>query len=121
MRHVQRQRACHPWVGWASGDFMPHLRGSHPGESLNRCGACEGKGRCRHIDGVHDICQRCWGEGETRRGRKTESPHEYDAERCCWHAWALADVGEVCDRCGATCVRDEKGIIVEYDRPAMRG
>lgn len=45
--------------------------------------------------------------------------HEFNDALCCAHVWQatedpLARRRFVCARCGARCVRDERGMIVEY-------
>lgn len=37
---------------------------------------------------------------------------------CCEHAWVAGEgAAQICDTCGATCVRDPKGKIIQYDAP----
>lgn len=46
----------------------------------------------------------------------------FDSYLCCGHRWSQIkdqdDRNEFCQDCGATCRRDERGNIVEYDRDA---
>lgn len=50
---------------------------------------------------------------------------EFNPLLCCAHAWTatedpLARRKFVCARCGARCVRDERGMIVEYAASGKR-
>lgn len=46
----------------------------------------------------------------------------FDSYLCCGHGWCDVKDGDAvnqfCQDCGATCRRDDKGTIVEYDRDA---
>jgi hypothetical protein len=51
--------------------------------------------------------------------------HTFNPMLCCAHAWKasedpLAKRKFVCARCGARCVRDDKGMIVEYAASGKR-
>lgn len=53
---------------------------------------------------------------------ETHGSLTFDSYLCCGHRWSQVkdadDLNEFCQDCGATCRRDERARIVEYDRDA---
>lgn len=54
-------------------------------------------------------------ESDEIKGRPL-GPNTFAPGICCAHVWLTVGPAEVCDDCGARCVRGPHGRIAEYDR-----